>query len=233
MHAQLALVPPDDDAVVAEDHRPSVPFPVPRHGGLARARLADEEMPAAGSIHDSAGVQFDAAPRGQKMGHEQFVQRVAERIERGALAEVRAVIHDLAAGEIPGEARLAHRHGPKRRRSEAEGEPVPVLVKPPVRARIEDLAAGGRVEEFAPRDLHPRVRDRALRLEAGDRAFERDARTAVRRGQLDQEAADGDLPRGGALDRRSVQHSLLRGPAVHDPSTTQPNWPQVEKLLLP
>src|SRR5262249_55290611 len=82
VHAQLAILTAQDDAVVAQHACAGMREPEARRRALSGAGMADEQASnAVGSDH-TAGVYFDSAAPGEAMDHQEFIQRVFERVDR-------------------------------------------------------------------------------------------------------------------------------------------------------
>src|SRR5215475_3696759 len=88
VHAEQAVVTAQNDAVVAENLCPGMLKPKTGSGAFAGAGMPDEK--AANTIfgQHAASVDFDAFAHREAMNHEEFVERIFERINRKFRIEI-------------------------------------------------------------------------------------------------------------------------------------------------
>ncbi|HMC58022.1 MAG TPA: hypothetical protein VKJ01_02405, partial [Candidatus Solibacter sp.] len=101
----MTVAAAQDDAVVAENANIRLGEPQTRGGAFSRAGMSQEEMTAADFIHDSDGVDFQALAARQAMDHQDFVERIFERIDGTVLWKEETRELEMAGGEIAVEPR--------------------------------------------------------------------------------------------------------------------------------
>jgi hypothetical protein len=120
VHPDLFVAGAQNDAVVAEDADAGAVEPKTRGGTFSGTGVTEEKMTTAGFIRNSHGMNLDAFATRKPVNHEEFVERIFERIDGAVGIEIAAREENASGAKFAiNPSFLVGRHAQKRR-EEAE-----------------------------------------------------------------------------------------------------------------
>src|SRR5580704_10675597 len=167
VHPDLACTDTQNDAIVAENSHAWAIEPQASGGAFSRAGMAEEKMSAAVFVGNPDGVDFYAFASRKPVNHQQFVERVLERIHRALRVKEPPRQQHAPGTKFRIKPGFFVRSHPQERREEAEAISARLGKERPQPAGVKQGSGARRFERVCPAYLQVYIARSGLNGERG------------------------------------------------------------------